>query len=159
MPRMTTETRKQAVKRLEDACFRFLARREYSHKELGDRLARAGYDRVLVQEVLEDLKAKGLQSDRRYAQQLSDRRVHQGYGPLRLAAELRERGVDSREVVWPSPEDCEAALRLIYEKRFGVLRPEKPEEWAARERFLLRRGFSRADICRYMKRLPKSDDP
>lgn len=151
---MTTDARERAA--LENACLRLLARREYSRSELKTRLLLGGYPEERIREVLETLKEEGLQSDGRFARDLAAHRLRQGYGPLRLAAELRRKGVDPEEFPAASKEDYAEALHKAYAKRFGNLPPCAPEAWAARERFLLRRGFSRSDIHRYLRDLVRS---
>ncbi len=73
-----------------------LARREYSRRELQLRLGKRGFDRHAVNAVLDQLAARGLQDDARYAQAWIEsalRRRPQSATQLLLG--LRARGVSS----------------------------------------------------------------
>jgi regulatory protein len=104
--------------------------------------------------VLERLAAGGLQSDERYAEAYLSARVERGYGPERIRAELRERGVcdeiirhcldDRGEVDWVE------RLAAVRRRRFGADLPTDPRDRARQSRFLLQRGFSPAEIGRLL---------
>lgn len=120
-------------------------------------MVRAGFPDELVVDVIEDCERKGYQSDHRYAEVLSGYRARQGYGPLRVLAELRHKGVAERNLSRLSDEESENALTRAYTHRFGWGFPETLQERARREKFLLRRGFSGAAIRDFFRRL--KDNP
>ncbi|MGA8262046.1 MAG: regulatory protein RecX [Arenicellales bacterium] len=129
---------------------RWLARREYSVHELGQRLAAKGHDRASVDEALGALESQGLLSDRRFAESLVRSRVEHGYGPLRIAHELRVKGVDDtliEELVEPDDDTWVARLELVWNKRFGR-RPGDYREWARQARGLQSRGFTAEQVRR-----------
>lgn len=70
-----------------------LMRREYSCVELSRWLGQRGYNTAVITVVLDQLARTNLLSDERYALALTRTRCAAGYGPRRIAAELRERGV------------------------------------------------------------------
>ncbi len=127
-----------------DAAIRLLARREYSRAELERRLASKGHAAETIAEALDALADEGLQSDARFAEVFVRSRIARGQGPIKIRAELGERGIDRElgraalaeagEVDWFELA-CEALA-----KRFtgpGAV----PRERARRERFLASRGF------------------
>jgi regulatory protein len=75
------------------AALNYLARREHSRKELTDKLLRRGIEASAVSSVVEQLAANNLVSDTRYAEAYVRSRVARLYGPMRIRAELRQRGV------------------------------------------------------------------
>ena len=134
---------------VEVAAVRLLARREHSRAELERKLAARGAPGELVDEVLESLGARRLQSDERYAEALVTSRVGRGQGPVRIRRELAERGVaaglvdaalDAADVDWAQ------LARDTRQRRFGS---EAPSEWNERvrqARFLEYRGFTGEQI-------------
>lgn len=134
------------------AALRFLSYREYSRAELRQKLCRKGYSEAAVEQVVEDLVKQGWQSDGRFAEMLARSRAEKGYGPCRIAQELRQHGIDSDVGVENGP-DWNALIQKIYVKRYGETIPDSLEERAARERFLRRRGFESEQIRRLFKHL------
>ncbi|MDT8438910.1 MAG: regulatory protein RecX [Wenzhouxiangellaceae bacterium] len=132
-----------------EAAIRLLARREHSVRELARKLDQRGHDAALVERVLAALGEAGLQSDRRFAESWCRQRAEKGYGPLRIRAELGERGVAS-DVVEQALEtleaDFEANARAWYQRRYRHP-PADFRERARRSQALYRRGFD-GDIVR-----------
>lgn len=132
-----------------------LARREHSVGELRDKLlARGIEDELAVVAELERLCAEGLLSDARFAEAFVHARRLRGQGPLRIAAELRERAV-ATEVIEAclDPQD-EAWGELAQEarrKRFGGEVPQEFDERARQARFLRYRGFTEGQIRRALR--------
>jgi len=69
-----------------------LARREHARGELERKLAAAGFDADIAADVLQRLADEGLQSDRRFVESFVQSRINQGKGPLRIHADLGQRG-------------------------------------------------------------------
>lgn len=127
------------------AAMDFLARREYSKFELRTRLKRRFADEAVVEEQLERLADEKLQSDARFAENYVRHRVDRGYGPLRLRAELRERGVsdaDADRAMEASAVDwCELASTVL-RKKYGQEEARDMKDKSRRVRFMQHRGFS-----------------
>ena len=120
-----------------------LSLREHSRFELERKLLRR-YEQVTVQQVLQNLARQGLQSDDRFAEQYVYSRRNKGYGPLRIRAELIEKGVAEELIaVWLDvPEqDWRVLMLKTAEKKFGTAPPADRREMAKRGRFLSSRGF------------------
>ncbi|GAB4200541.1 MAG: hypothetical protein Tsb002_36720 [Wenzhouxiangellaceae bacterium] len=73
---------------------RLLARREYSRHELAQRLSQRGFSAAVSDAALEKAEAAGWQSDERYVEAFVRSRVQRCQGPLKITAQLRQRGVD-----------------------------------------------------------------
>ena len=122
-----------------------LSRREYAVAELSRKLSAAGYERDSVQDTVAQLVADGLLSDARFTEAFVRYRAGRGYGPLRIQAELRERGVDDAVVeTYLDSGDSQWLQRseAVRSKRFGVARPVDFKERARQARFLQYRGFT-----------------
>lgn len=121
-----------------------LARREQTRTELERRLLRAGFPGDTVADTLDALAAEGLQSDARFAEAFVSSRYRQGKGPVRIRAELSQRGFD-REAIGAAIEhsgyDWFALACEVREQRFGADAPEDFKGRARQLQFLAYRGF------------------
>ncbi|ACL72374.1 regulatory protein RecX [Thioalkalivibrio sulfidiphilus] len=134
---------------------RLLARREHSRSELRRKLAHKGHEPEALDEALDRLAAQRYQSDARFVETFVRHRVQQGYGPVRIAAELRERGIgesESEAGIAAAGADWQQLAEEALHRRFGDLPPEDAREWAKRARFLQYRGFSADLVRRALKR-------
>lgn len=123
-----------------------LSRREHSRVELGRKLRRSltpDDDPAEIERVLDRLAAQDLLSDARFAASLVRQRG-QRYGDLRLARDLRERGVDDAEAdaALAAIDGTEAERALAaWARRFDAL-PTSADERGRQGRYLQARGFS-----------------
>lgn len=127
----------------------YLARREYGQRELVGKLLKAGFDAGIAGQAVERLSGEGLQNDRRYIEAFAQSRVNRGKGPVRLRADLRQRGVDSGlvdEVLNKLSIDWRELAREVRRKKFGPAMPRSFSDKARQMRFLQYRGFTQADI-------------
>ena len=131
-------------RRIRWSAMELLSRREHSKFELRQKLSRRYPEAHLITElVIDELEMESLQSDCRYAEAYVRMRHRKGYGPIRIALELKERGV-SGELVSLKLQDSgfdwfEAAHQAMM-KKF----PKSFNSYADRakcQRFLQYRGF------------------
>jgi len=135
-----------------EQAMRWLARREYAHAELRRRLRAKGHSDAAIDSVLQRLQDLDLQSDQRFAEAYIRARSGRGYGPLRIRAELGERGVDGALIASqldPNAPHWQQQASDALLKRFPQP-PTDPSERARRERFLRYRGFEHRDIAQAM---------
>lgn len=122
---------------------RLLGRREHSARELSGKLRQGGVEADLTSELVESLAEEGWQSDPRFAASRIQNRVAQGYGPIRIAAELRVAGLPDamiREAMDAAEVDWTALCVETYQRRFR----QPPADRAERQRrynHLAARGF------------------
>lgn len=84
-----------------------LARREHSRRELSSKLSQRYPECTeLISRVIDDLAAGNLQSEERFTEAYVAMRKRKGYGPLRILAELSERGVE-RDMIHLELNSCE----------------------------------------------------
>lgn len=139
----------EAYQKSHATALRLLARREHSVRELRDKLVARDVADDIIDSLLAELTGSGLLSDRRFAEVYVRGRFERGYGPRRIQAELRERGVGGNLVdemleAW-SGSWLESA-REQRGKRFGTGLPEDFVARARQMRFLQRRGFTGEQI-------------
>ncbi|MGH8584114.1 MAG: regulatory protein RecX [Gammaproteobacteria bacterium] len=126
-----------------------LARREHSREELRRKLTHGGHADTVVDEVLSQLANDHLQSERRFAEEYLRVRAARGYGPVRIGAELRQRGIDDATIadaLAAVAQDWPARLAEARRKRFGGALPGDARERLRQCRFLEYRGFTPVQI-------------
>ena len=138
-----------------------LSRREYSRRELRDKLVRSrGEDESpeAVQAVLDELEDKKYLSDERYAMSRVRLRASR-YGNSRLRYELLQQGVDEetiREAMDEAGDEFERAW-AVWQKRFRHF-PQDYKERAKQARFLVARGFGFDMVERVLSRALQEDE-
>jgi regulatory protein len=125
------------------------ARRELSSRDLTRKLVQSGYERKEVDRAVLRLQELNFQSDTRFAGAFIRTRIGQGYGPRRIAAELRGHGFDEAAIqaeFEAEAPDWSGLARELYRRRFSGRPPSDRAEIAKRAAFLLRRGFDAATV-------------
>lgn len=145
-----------------DSALRALGRREHSAAELQAKLQRRGADADTASEVVENLSERGWQSDSRYAEMLLRNRVQQGYGRLRVEAELEAARVPREEIsaaLAAAECDWTELACALQRRRFGGP-PKGASEWQKQYRYLAGRGFESGQVRAALKggtQEPESD--
>lgn len=123
---------------------RLLARRDYASGELQARLEAGGYDAPAAATVLSELAQRGFLNDARYAANYVIWHCGRGQGPVRIAADLRMRGVGPELIVAALAQvtDWPARAQAARRAKFGAKSPATWAEKARQARFLQYRGFS-----------------
>ena len=143
------EDRFSCPKEIRKKAMDFLARRDYGQDELARKLADKGYQRAVVDDELHRLAEEGLQSDTRFAESFVQSRINQGKGPVRIRADLRQRGIRDGVIDGAIEEAACDWYELAREervKKFGEAAPDKFKEKARQMRFLQYRGFEQDHI-------------
>jgi len=112
--------------------------------ELREKLRAQAFDEATAAEVIAELTRQGTLNDERYARNYVIYHAGRGQGPVRIAAELRRRGLSAEvaEAALAGGPDWGELARKVCRARFG---PEPPASWllkARQARFLQYRGFS-----------------
>ncbi len=127
-----------------DRAVQLLARREHSVRELVEKLVSKGIDGATARLVVDDLRGRGLQSDRRFAEVLVRSRVERGHGPVRIRQELSQRGIEDelvREMLSDGADRWRLRASAVRERKFGSCAPADRKHWSRQARFLAARGF------------------
>lgn len=129
--------------KVRNAALNCLSRREYTASMLKKKLLQRGFVINAVQAVLQQLIQEGLLSEVRFCETFIARRIRQGYGPVRIIAELRQHGVDEavisaqlqqNESAW---SDC---IEKMLQKKFSAP-TENLKEKLRQMHYLQYRGF------------------
>lgn len=149
-------TQKNEAYAVELMAVKLLAGREFSRQELRRRLKSRHPDRDLVESVLDALEQRELLSDERFAANYVDQRMRKGFGPLRIGAELAERGIKAEVAVRYLDEGSHDWHELLSDaavRRFGDTPAADRRTLAKRGRFLEQRGFPISLVRRYLDRI------
>lgn len=137
---------------------RYLARRDYSCAELAARLVQRGASAELAAEVVERLGEAGLVSDERFAEVFARYRSRSGYGPMRIRAELRQKGVSAPLIELALEPYADEWHELAFAWLSRRLRGELDRKAEARlYRGGQQRGFNHDQVMRAIERLRQSD--
>ena len=133
---------------LKGRALRYLAAREHSRAELLRKLAPHAQERSEIEQVLDDLQAKGFLSEERVAASVLRQRAAR-LGDRRLRQELHTKGLDAQTVAQAlellrGTEPARA--REVWQRKFGQPATD-PAGRARQMRFLLTRGFA-MDVVR-----------
>lgn len=132
---------------------KLLARREHSARELKRKLAARGIADDEAAAAVAHAASEGWQDDARYAETLVRVRVGQGYGPLRIEAELEVAGVAAehiRAALEAAGVDWRELALQQHAKKFGAP-PRSSAERARQYRYLQGRGFDASQIGAALK--------
>lgn len=133
---------------------RLVDKRDYSQRELDDKLRADGYSPSVREQCLGRAIDCGLVSDQRYAAAFIRTKVSSGWGSQRIERELRRRGIEPSDVPgWP---DDFFSGESEEERAYAVARTRRLAQRNGYEklvRFLCGRGFSLSLSMRVARRV------
>ena len=112
------------------------------------------FDNKEVEQVIIELQQGGWLSDERYAEAYVRMRQLKGFGPVRIAMELNQRGVEESIVdtyLHADDESWQQTLVQQYRKKYKNKSIEDYNDKAKRIRFLQYRGFTLDVIYQVVK--------
>ena len=121
------------------AGLKMLMRREHSRLELFQKLQTKGFDVDVVNNSISKLVGQNYQSDDRFSEEFIQMRFNQGKGPVKIASELKMRGINTFDL---SVFDWFQLVKEIRQRKFGDLSSLDFKETAKQKRFLQSRGFT-----------------
>ncbi|NEX21772.1 regulatory protein RecX [Thiorhodococcus mannitoliphagus] len=128
--------------------------REHSRLELMRKIQARGYGADDAEVVLDQLEREGALDAGRLVEHYVSERAAKGFGPLRIGAELRVKGLaddlidgqlSAMQDAWPQ------YLAKAHERRFRGCRPVDRAELAKQARFLDQRGFPTETVLRFLR--------
>ena len=121
------------------AGLKMLMRRDHSRLELFQKLQAKGFDVDVVNNSISKLVDQNYQSDDRFSEEFIQMRFNQGKGPVKIASELKMRGINTFDL---SVFDWFQLAKEIRQRKFGDLSSLDFKETAKQKRFLQSRGFT-----------------
>jgi regulatory protein len=133
---------------------RLLSRREHSALEIRDKLQKRDFAEQEIEQAISELQQGGWLSDERFAEAYIRMRQQKGFGPVRIAVELNERGVNESIIdglLQADDESWHSSLQQQYLKKYKDTVIDDYNEKAKRIRFLQYRGFTLDMIYKLLK--------
>ena len=123
--------------------------REHSIDELTNKLNAKSEFADIVLAVIDELLENKYLSNERFTQSYIRSRANRGFGPIKIRAELKSKGIGGRLIGefldMNSPEWFDFA-RTQYQKKYANRLVTDYKEWSKRARFMQSRGFSMEHI-------------
>ena len=162
------ELRRKLIASVRHRAVGLLARREHGRSELRDKLIQRDLPVDAIEIALDDLAARGLQCDVRFAESYTRMRVNRGFGPNKVRADLQLRKL-TREVIEDAISENDAnwsdnAYNALLKKfgdpdnHFGRVTAQQnfgssASDRARMQRFLHSRGYNPSDISSAINRV------
>ena len=124
----------------------YLSRREHSRYELYKKISTHNFDKDLINQELDLLIRDGLLSDERFVEAFIHSRKKNGKGPLKISAELQQRGADE-SLINKYIEEIENSewldsAKQVVEKKLGNNQQLDYDNQLKMMKFLNNRGFT-----------------
>ena len=127
---------------IRNSALNLLAQREHSKLELQNKLIAKGFSVAEITKVVQELSQEGLQSDERFVEGYIAMRSRRGFGPLRIKAELGERGIVPELIEQFVQEyNWSDLIRVVRRKKFGQELPSNLQDQTKQMRYLYYKGF------------------
>ena len=120
----------------------FLARREYTTKEIFHKLEKRVVSLNILEDEINKLVEEGLINNERFAEQYIHSRSSKGYGPFKIELELKQKGIDETisKPLMVSIDWTNLALKVL-KKKTGDQLPLEDKQLLKLKKFLSYRGF------------------
>ena len=140
----------------------YLSRREHSRYELYKKISTHNFDKDLINQELDLLIRDGLLSDERFVEAFIHSRKKNGKGPLKISAELQQRGAD-QSLINKYIEEIEnsewlASAKQVVEKKLGNNQQLDYDNQLKMMKFLNNRGFTIDQVKLTIKKLKKDEE-
>lgn len=140
------------------AAMNYLARREYSIKELVDKLSKKELSSEAIELVVSELEQENLVSDERFVESFVRSKINSGQGPNKIRMGLQEKKVSenliNQHLGYDADIDWEKVIGQAYNSRYGERPIQDFDDRSKRMRFLYQRGFPSDLIDFFIKSCP-----
>ncbi|OIZ94451.1 hypothetical protein A1D18_06350 [Candidatus Rickettsiella isopodorum] len=129
-----------------------LARREHTRFTLREKLVKKGFLHQSIGAVLDILTQQGFLNEVRFCETFIQKRIRQGYGPIRITTECHQYGISNDIIFSQLPQDEEFWLTIIQKTLQKKFRPScLLKEQSRQIRYLQYRGFKLSQIKASLK--------
>ncbi len=135
---------------------RLLSAREHSQLELRQKMQRKGHEQDLIEAMLDYLQERDMQSDERYTESFIRSRVIRLQGPMKILAQLSQRGirVNNLDAYLPNDHDWDAMAEEVLVRGPGLTAESRQKLIEKSYRRLVNRGFNHSQAMTAAKNLP-----
>lgn len=121
-----------------------LCMREHSIKEITDKLTRKEYQQDSIEIVIKECLQDNYLNEQRFAEIFWRSRARKGFGPNKIAMELKQKGISTSMIEESSHQeelDFDEVIKNTYFKKFKGLKIVDFKDKAKRQNYLYQRGF------------------
>ena len=140
----------------------YLSRREHSRYELYKKISTHNFDKDLINQELDLLIRDGLLSDERFVEAFIHSRKKNGKGPLKISAELQQRGADesliNKYIEETENSEWLDSAKQVVEKKLGNNQQLDYDNQLKMMKFLNNRGFTIDQVKLTIKKLKKDEE-
>ena len=140
----------------------YLSRREHSRYELYKKISTHNFDKDLINQELDTLIKDKLLSDERFVEAFIFSRKKNGKGPLKISAELQQRGADesliNRYIEGIENSEWLESAEQVIEKKLGNAKQLDYDNQLKMMKFLNNRGFTIDQVKLTIKKLKKDEE-
>ena len=132
-----------------DRALGLLSRREHSARELKRKLQQKGVAADEAGDVVDEMGERNYQSDARFAESLVRRRALDGYGPMRIRAELASHGIvreAATMAITSADADWVVIAKRVFSSKYRDIDAVDHKERQKRAAWLSARGFDGATV-------------
>ncbi len=141
-------------KNIYQIALRHLEKREHTRLTLRKKLMQKGFLHQSIDAVLDNLSQQKFLDETRFCEMLIQKRIRQGYGPLRIIAECHQYGITDTVILNQLPQDETFWLLIIQKILTKKFKPNHLLKEQLRQiRYLQNRGFRLDQIKASQKNL------
>jgi regulatory protein len=135
---------------------RLLSAREHSQLELRQKMQRKGHEHDLIEAILDYLQERDMQSDERYTESFIRSRVIRLQGPMKILAQLSQRGirVNNLDTYLANDHDWDAMAAEVLTRGTPIHATNRQKLIEKAYRRLVNRGFNHGQAMTAAKNLP-----
>ncbi len=139
-------------KKIHQIALEHLARREHTRFTLREKLMQKGFLHQSVEAVLDSLIEQGFLNEERFCEAFIQKRIRQGYGPIKITAECHQYGINNDIIFSQLPQEEDFWLDAIQKILLKKFRPSQLRKEQLRQiRYFQYRGFKLDQIKASLK--------
>ncbi|WP_342147383.1 regulatory protein RecX [Rickettsiella endosymbiont of Aleochara curtula] len=139
-------------KKIRQIALEHLARREHTRFTLREKLIQKGFLHQSVEAVLDSLIEQGFLNEERFCEAFIQKRIRQGYGPIKITAECHQYGINNDIIFSQLPQEEDFWLDAIQKILLKKFRPSQLRKEQLRQiRYFQYRGFKLDQIKASLK--------
>ena len=139
-------------KKIHQIALEHLARREHTRFTLREKLMQKGFLHQSVEAVLDSLIEQGFLNEERFCEAFIQKRIRQGYGPIKITAECHQYGINNDIIFSQLPQEEDFWLDAIQKILLKKFRPSQLRKEQLRQiRYFQYRGVKLHQIKASLK--------
>ena len=153
--------RSEEVQAVRESCLRYLGRRDHASFELRKKVSKKGFDKKIINSVIDELQEKGFINDEQFAEAFALEKAEMNkWGPQKIKSALFKKGIDKRFIekalknVRENLQQDQICVDLVFKRKSHFLREKDTFKRKQKIfRYLAGRGFTSSVIKQSMPQI------